>query len=653
MTTEHDDPRSTSPVTPLLDAQLPFKIKKPTVFDTFEKDTLKAGKVIHDQKLVYGLYGALDGLSCSFTMLKWLFDVLYANSPASSADMFHDFILTPEGIALLAIGAPAMICVAVIANYYEKKDNPTLISKAYKDAILGYWPYVRDAMKALKNGYRGVRNVVSFMNLLILTQCINQWMTYLFMPIGLVLGLLSMNNRMWLRWMRDERKAQEKSNAALLNRVEAKRIALHVLFESPRAEDKKLDPVYSYSYVLSISPSEDGQPGSKTLYYVDGKGNFTPVDVDDETISRLTGRINDQSLERFTGKQLLDLLAESDEDCTYLLQKNYDSGRGLVTLATLQSDADGMGAPEGWEGDYYLFVQNFVEDNEAGKPAFFYVTKAGERQRIALSNMETFQTNLTRTLTDKKHQSLVLNIENKAFLNEKIPEKYQLGTPKGDWDALCSEVEDVFRAQDAARAANWLAPRAYLAELYNALLDSPYLYLGAVTLTALSPSFFIVVASLSLFYMLSCIICRLFDEYEAQCHFKASQAEVRLACCKREIELLFDDLAHLSSDAAFNTEEDSLKRKLGVFETIEEKMLEADRYRLIMDEQLKPSFGFALLNGVRNGLALYGVIASIMFLMVTINLLFAMSYPPPSFTRVRFFWYGVCFRFCCRSMGSL
>lgn len=239
--------------------------------------------------------------------------------------------------------------------------------------------------------------------------------------------------------------------------------------------------------------------------------------------------------------------------------------------------------------------------------------------------MESFQTNLTRTLTDKKHQSLALNIENKEFLNEKIPEKHQLGTPKDDWGALCSEVEDVFRAQDAAREANWLAPRAYLAELYNALLDSPYLYLGAVTLTALSPSFFILVASLSLFYMVSCIICRLFDEYEAQCHFKASQAEVRLACCKREIELLFDELAHMSSEAAFSIDENLLK---GVFEKIEEKMLEADRYRLIMDEQLKPSLGFVLLNGVRNGLALYGVIASIMFLMVTINLLFSMTYSP-------------------------
>ena len=64
--------------------------------ESFKEFFDRKAKELNDAKWVYGLYGAIDGLSGSFSMMKYFFDVYYANSSLSSADVsdvFHDVMM--------------------------------------------------------------------------------------------------------------------------------------------------------------------------------------------------------------------------------------------------------------------------------------------------------------------------------------------------------------------------------------------------------------------------------------------------------------------------------------------------------------------------------------------------------------------------------
>lgn len=176
---------------------------------------IKQGKKIHDSRWIYGLYGALDGLSGSFSMLRYFFDVYYANSGLSSmavADELHDWMITPVGMIAVGLGTSVMVGVSVIANQFKRLDDKELKTAAYwphiKQRIVEDWPSVRDSTKALKNGYKGIRNIFVFAKGLGLGGDLR----YMIMPVGLMLGVISAYNRPWLRNMRAERDRREKKN---------------------------------------------------------------------------------------------------------------------------------------------------------------------------------------------------------------------------------------------------------------------------------------------------------------------------------------------------------------------------------------------------------------------------------------------------------
>lgn len=83
------------------------------------KKIRRHAKKIDNEKWIYGLYGALDGLSTSFSMLRYFFDAYYANSPFASADKLHDWSLTSEGIAFVVIESTLLVAFGFIGNMHE------------------------------------------------------------------------------------------------------------------------------------------------------------------------------------------------------------------------------------------------------------------------------------------------------------------------------------------------------------------------------------------------------------------------------------------------------------------------------------------------------------------------------------------------------
>ncbi len=202
---------------------------------------IKKGKKLHEEQWIYGLYGAIDGLSSSFSLLKYFFDIYYANSSLSTmdvADEVHDWMLSPVGILTTTLEATVLISVSIIANQFSgitplsEDELKTADTGTYlKQRIVGDWPYIRDSIKASKNGYKGVRNVFVFAKLL----NVGRDLQYLAMPAGLILGTLSAYNRPWLRKMRFERDSKEKANKKL-----CRELLIKMKAESQR--EKEADP---------------------------------------------------------------------------------------------------------------------------------------------------------------------------------------------------------------------------------------------------------------------------------------------------------------------------------------------------------------------------------------------------------------------------
>lgn len=163
---------------------------------------------LHKAKVVYAVYGLLDGLSLSYSMVKYIFDLHFSDSNISS-DRMHEWMMTPAGA--LAVGSESVLLIvwSMMGNVF-KDDDP----KLFKRYAALFWGYNRLALKALKNAYKGVRGFLQMTNVLGL----GDYRSYV-VPVGLMLGILSSLNRMAARYAVNQRKDMMENNASLLNEV--------------------------------------------------------------------------------------------------------------------------------------------------------------------------------------------------------------------------------------------------------------------------------------------------------------------------------------------------------------------------------------------------------------------------------------------------
>ncbi|WP_051555207.1 hypothetical protein [Legionella fairfieldensis] len=169
-------------------------------------------KALHEARIIYAIYGALDGLSISYSTFKYFFDVHLSDSHFSSSDVMHDWMVAPEGILITATSSLTLIAFSLLANHFDDEKDKKNTFKRYINTI---WPYCRDILKGLKNAYKGIRSTFQTIHLLS-----GQNLTSLIVPVGLLLGCLSVVNRIWALPMKNKRKAMKKDNAALLKSIQ-------------------------------------------------------------------------------------------------------------------------------------------------------------------------------------------------------------------------------------------------------------------------------------------------------------------------------------------------------------------------------------------------------------------------------------------------
>lgn len=163
-------------------------------------------KNIHQDGYAYYGYAILDAASCSYSMFKYSVDVFIGNL---NNDQMHDLMMTPGCIAAMSLETLFLVSFSFLAVRYdgEKEDE-------IKQFIVAAWPYLRDMMKALKNAYKGWKSTVQLLNMLHVAD-----LRHLIVPLGVVLGLLSLANRLWLRFMIESRKLMMSANGELIKEI--------------------------------------------------------------------------------------------------------------------------------------------------------------------------------------------------------------------------------------------------------------------------------------------------------------------------------------------------------------------------------------------------------------------------------------------------
>lgn len=169
-------------------------------------------KELHESGLVYSVYAFFDAINLvSGNNKAWLeLWLQFQHSSQSSADLMHDVMLTPEGLALTAAEAALLVTSSLIANYTGNTEK-----NWFKKGMANAHPYVRDFIKALKNGNKGGLNFSKMLHSLVFID-----VKVVAFPLILSLCSISIINRMWIRYMVEARKKLMDANKKILKEIQ-------------------------------------------------------------------------------------------------------------------------------------------------------------------------------------------------------------------------------------------------------------------------------------------------------------------------------------------------------------------------------------------------------------------------------------------------
>ncbi|KTD03851.1 hypothetical protein OQJ19_07605 [Fluoribacter gormanii] len=167
---------------------------------------------------------------------------------------------------------------------------------------------------------------------------------------------------------------------------------------------------------------------------------------------------------------------------------------------------------------------------------------------------------------------------------------------------------------------------AYLAVATGGFLDGLYLYIGVVSLSALSPPLLLALSIIGALYTLACVISRIYEEYDYQLRLEVTQTRCKLALTTKELELTYTKLLELQTRKSIKNEdlEEIRRLKREVCCLIEN----FEKEHQLLQDQITYNYVAAGLLGMKYGLFAYGVLTSILFTASSLSLITASTFPP-------------------------
>jgi len=162
--------------------------------------------------MLYTIYGASDGLSVTFSTLKYFCDVISPNKDIYLKHL-NDVLTSEAGLMTMAVFACTTVFItglSIFANRTSTKKTHSEIESLFHSI----WPYLRNSLKGAKNTYKASKATLILLNNLSYSNH-----NYLLGPIGLGLGAACVANRIWYLHMDNKRKSLLKENELLLEKI--------------------------------------------------------------------------------------------------------------------------------------------------------------------------------------------------------------------------------------------------------------------------------------------------------------------------------------------------------------------------------------------------------------------------------------------------
>lgn len=195
----------------------------------------------HKWTYLYALYLGIDNGKLSMSMIKYSFDILLAGSDLASKAM-QEWLHSPIGATVSTLSILSSISCSLIAHLADKGDE-----KSFR-FIITLWPYARDAMKSLCNALRGVSSTLNLFYVLEI-----QDIRHLIIPIGIFVGILSVLNRIWIRYKSDRfHEMLEQNTQLLINLEELKTLSSEQIDSMRRKIIKQSNPFKTCSLLSSV-----------------------------------------------------------------------------------------------------------------------------------------------------------------------------------------------------------------------------------------------------------------------------------------------------------------------------------------------------------------------------------------------------------------
>ncbi|MDP3705608.1 MAG: hypothetical protein Q8R24_06820 [Legionellaceae bacterium] len=548
------------------------------------------------------LYAAEDALNLVFSYFSLgeaLNDSFHGLNDAGSVNEFHDYGVTPEGLAVTIACATFLVAFSSLGTYFGDSENKDNLLRYY---IALFWPYVRDMLKAFKWAYKGIRSTLS----VILQLSGHQQALYLILfPIATVLALLAVLNRIWIRAMKAERKEMMKINEQLCEKIVERGNALSVKSEKPSAQD-------ALAYLDSFIYVKNDKVKTKEVYYVrrvaneEGKVEAKLELIDPDTLDFTTfdERLQILQSENLCRRMSLNLMG-ADEGQLHFLDK-------LPTTSRIELDGSLV-----FDSSYANSVIFLTNPNLSPEETFYKVDSFGVVRRYAERGAQ-FETELVeerkkKTMVGITYQQIFRLIPNDLSKNYNVRDN-------SDWATYRDSNETEYAAQKGS-----LPFRCYLATAFSALIDGLYFYMGVLFVVSLNPHAFLAMLAISSLLFVICFASRMYEEYDFQRKLELTQTKVKMALCEAECRYLE---IQLESVLAQSQHAEDPPTPAQLITQLQAQLVEYDRLQRVLESQIVFSLSSAIMEGLKNGLSFQGVICSLMFLTMAIMIIAATPCSP-------------------------
>jgi len=167
---------------------------------------------------------------------------------------------------------------------------------------------------------------------------------------------------------------------------------------------------------------------------------------------------------------------------------------------------------------------------------------------------------------------------------------------------------------------------AFVSVSLGGLIDGLYLYVGVLGLAPLPTPLFIAMVALCTFYALTCIITRLYEEYDFQLRLFITQSKCKIALTAKELETAYNNLQEINSrPISKDGDTDTINQLKSQISLL---IFRFQQERITLQAQTNRTYLTAALLGIKNGLYAYGALASILFLLGSLLILSGMAFPP-------------------------